>query len=110
MKKILKLLQSKPKQQYNIQIRDYTVINAVLFDVKQPGALEGILDSTRAPFISGENQNSQNDLWPIRYGSDPGKPLERLEPHMTSTTTTTKPHLILIQDEFSKGKNEGFYV
>ncbi|MCI4391216.1 hypothetical protein PGIGA_G00131590 [Pangasianodon gigas] len=68
-------------------------------DFAQPGAGE-FLDSTSAPFFSGENQNSLDDLWRITYGSDPGKPLQRPEPRTTSTTT--KPRLILIQDEFSK--------
>ncbi|KAF4076090.1 hypothetical protein AMELA_G00226410 [Ameiurus melas] len=66
---------------------------------QEPGASGWILDSTRAPFFSGENPNSLDDLWHITYDSDPGKPLERPEPRTTSITP--QPRLLLIQDEFS---------
>ncbi|KAK3541159.1 hypothetical protein QTP86_016247 [Hemibagrus guttatus] len=71
------------------------------FDIKQLGASEGIVDSTRAPFFSGEKENTLDELWRIIDNVNIGKPLQKPEPDTTSSTTS-EPRLMLIQDEFSK--------
>ncbi|TSK20128.1 Collagen alpha-1(XXVIII) chain [Bagarius yarrelli] len=70
-------------------------------DRTQPKGSEGLLDSTKAPLLSGESENTLDSLWSITYNSDPGKPLQRPEVQ-TPDSATSEPRLILIQDQFSK--------